>query len=187
MSTTADIKNGAVINFKNARMKIVEFQHVKPGKGPAFVRTKLKDIQSKKIIDHTFNSGAKIEFIRVTSRKFQYLYKDGDSFIFMDNNSYDQFQVDKLLMDDSYLYIKEGDNIEISFDGDEIISLLLPPKTVLKVTQTDPGHKGNTATNALKPAILETGLEVQVPLFINEGDLVKIDTKDGSYSERVKE
>lgn len=120
-------------------MKIVEFQHVKPGKGPAFVRTKLKDIQSGKIIDHTFNSGAKIEFIRVTSRKFQYLYKDGDSFIFMDNNTYDQVQVDKLLMDNSYFYIKEGDNIEISFDGDEIISLLLPAKTVLKVTQTDPG------------------------------------------------
>ena len=147
----------------------------------------LEKIQSGKIIDHTFNSGAKIEFIRVTSRKFQYLYKDGDSFIFMDNNTYDQVQVDKLLMDNSYFYIKEGDNIEISFDGDEIISLLLPAKTVLKVTQTDPGHKGNTATNALKPAILETGLEVQVPLFINEGDLVKIDTKDGSYSERVKE
>ncbi len=187
MSTTADIKNGAVINFKNARMKIVEFQHVKPGKGPAFVRTKLKDIQSGKIIDHTFNSGAKIEFIRVTSRKFQYLYKDGDNFIFMDNNTYDQVQVGKQLMDDSYYYIKEGDTIEISFDGDEIISLLLPPKVVLKVKQTDPGHKGNTATNALKQAILETGLEVQVPLFINEGDLLKIDTKDGSYSERVKE
>ena len=125
MSTTADIRNGAVINFKNARMKIVEFQHVKPGKGPAFVRTKLKDIQSGKIIDHTFNSGAKIEFIRVTSRKFQYLYKDGDSFIFMDNNTYDQVQVDKLLMDNSYFYIKEGDNIEISFDGDEIMMIWL--------------------------------------------------------------
>ena len=105
----------------------------------------------------------------------------------MDNNTYDQVQVDKVLMDNSYFYIKEGDKIEISFDGDEIISLLLPPKTVLKVAQTDPGHKGNTATNALKSATLETGLEVQVPLFINEGDLVKIDTKDGSYSERVKE
>ena len=187
MSTTADIRNGAVISFKNARMKIVEFQHVKPGKGPPFERTMLKDIQSGKIIDHTFNSGAKIEFIRVTSKKFQYLYKDGDSFIFMDNNTYDQVQVDKVLIDDSHFFIKEGDNIEISFDGEEIISLLLPSKTVLKVIQTDPGHKGNTATNALKPATLETGLEVQVPLFINEGDLVKIDTKDGSYSERVKE
>ena len=123
MSTTADIRNGAVISFKNARMKIVEFQHVKPGKGPAFVRTKLKDIQSGKIIDHTFNSGAKIEFIRVTSKKFQYLYKDGDSFIFMDNNTYDQVQVDKVLMDDSHFFIKEGDNIEISFDGEKIISL----------------------------------------------------------------
>ena len=134
MSTTADIRNGAVISFKNARMKIVEFQHVKPGKGPAFVRTKLKDIQSGKIIDHTFNSGAKIEFIRVTSKKFQYLYKDGDSFIFMDNNTYDQVQVDKVLMDDSHFFIKEGDNIEISFDGVEIISLLLPSKTESDVT-----------------------------------------------------
>ena len=120
MSTTADIRNGAVISFKNARMKIVEFQHVKPGKGPAFVRTKLKDIQSGKIIDHTFNSGAKIEFIRVTSKKFQYLYKDGDSFIFMDNKTYDQVQVDKVLIDDSHFFIKEGDNIEISFDGEAV-------------------------------------------------------------------
>ena len=105
----------------------------------------------------------------------------------MDNNTYDQVQVNKLLMDDGHFYIKEGDSIEISFDNEEIIGLLLPPKTILKVIQTDPGHKGNTATNALKPATLETGLEVQVPLFINEGDLVKIDTKDGSYSERVKQ
>ena len=187
MSNTADIKNGAVINFKNARMKIVEFQHVKPGKGPAFVRTKLKNIQSGKIMDHTFKSGAKIEFIRVTSKKFQYLFRDGDSFVFMDNNTYEQVQVDSLLMVDGNFYINEGDSIEISFDNEEIIGLLLPPKTILKVIQTDPGHKGNTATNALKPATLETGLEVQVPLFINEGDLVKIDTKDGSYSERVKQ
>ena len=187
MATTAEIKNGAVILHKNKRMKVIQFQHVKPGKGGAFVRTKLKDIQSGKIIDHTFNSGAKIEFIRVTSRKFQYLYRDGDSFVFMDNNTYDQVQVNKLLMDDGHFYIKEGDSIEISFDNEEIISLLFPSKTILKVTQTDPGHKGNTATNALKPATLETGLEVQVPLFINEGDLVKIDTKDGSYSERVKQ
>ena len=176
-----------LLEYKNDLWQVLKTQHVKPGKGPAFVRTKLKDIQSGKIIDHTFNSGAKIEFIRVTSKKFQYLYKDGDSFIFMDNNTYDQVQVDQVLIDDSHFFIKEGDNIEISFDGEEIISLLLPSKTVLKVIQTDPGHKGNTATNALKPATLETGLEVQVPLFINEGDLVKIDTKDGSYSERVKE
>ena len=187
MANTSDFKNGLIINHKSNLWKIIEFQHVKPGKGPAFVRTKLKDIQSGKIIDHTFNSGAKIEFIRVTSRKFQYLFRDGDSFVFMDNNTYEQVQVDSLLMDDGHFYIKEGDSIEISFDNEEIIGLLLPPKTILKVIQTDPGHKGNTATNALKPATLETGLEVQVPLFINEGDLVKIDTKDGSYSERVKQ
>ena len=186
MSTTADIRNGAIILFKNSRMKIVEFQHVKPGKGPAFVRTKLKDIKSGKIIDHTYNSGAKIEFLRVTSSKYQYLYKDGDNFVFMDKNTFNQVNVSKTMMDTGYLYIKEGDTIEISFDNEEIISLIFPSKTILEVTQTDPGHRGNTATNALKPAKLETGLEVQVPLFINEGDLVKIDTKDGTYSERVK-
>ena len=187
MASTSDIKNGLCIEYNGNLYFVTEFQHVKPGKGPAFVRTKLKNIQSGKIIDHTFNSGAKIEFIRVTSRKFQYLFRDGDSFVFMDNNTYEQVQVDSLLMDDGHFYIKEGDSIEISFDNEEIIGLLLPPKTILKVIQTDPGHKGNTATNALKPATLETGLEVQVPLFINEGDLVKIDTKDGSYSERVKQ
>jgi elongation factor P len=167
-------------------MKIVEFQHVKPGKGPAFVRTKLKDIQTGKIIDHTFNSGAKIEFIRVTAEIYQYLYNDCKNFIFMDNQTYNQIEVSDILMGESYLYIKEGESIELVFDGSEIINMNLPPKVVLMVSETEPGLKGNTATNAMKPAKLETGLEVQVPLFINEGDLIKIDTKDGSYSERVK-
>jgi elongation factor P len=186
MATTADIKNGSIIIHKDSRMKIVEFQHVKPGKGPAFVRTKLKDIQTGKIIDHTFNSGAKIEFIRVTAEIYQYLYNDGKNFIFMDNQTYNQIEVSDILMGESYLYIKEGESIELVFDGSEIINMNLPPKVVLMVSETEPGLKGNTATNAMKPAKLETGLEVQVPLFINEGDLIKIDTKDGSYSERVK-
>ena len=114
------------------------------------------------------------------------MYRDGESFVFMDNNTFNQVNISDVMMDNAHFYIKEGDTIEISFDGEEIISLILPSKAVLKVIQTDPCHKGNTATNALKPAKLETGLEVQVPLFINEGDLVKVDTKDGSYSERVK-
>ena len=187
MSTTADIRNGAIINFKNSRMKIIEFQHVKPGKGPAFVRTKLKNIESGKIIDHTFNSGAKIEFIRVTSKKYQYLYQDGDSYVFMDNVTFEQVYVSSDLMGSDHYYIKEGDNIELLFDNDEIINLSIAPKAILKVVQTDPGHKGNTATNAQKPAKLETGLEINVPLFINEGDLIKIDTKTGNYTERVKQ
>jgi len=186
MSTTADIKNGSIILHKNSRMKVVEFQHVKPGKGPAFVRTKLKDIKTGKIIDETFNSGVKLSFIRVTSKNFQYLYKDSGSYIFMDNDNFDQIQVSESMIDDNYYYIREGDNIEIVFDGDEVINISLPPKVKLKVVKTDPGLRGNTATNATKSAKMETGLEIQVPLFINEGDVLKIDTKSGNYSERVK-
>ena len=187
MSTTADIRNGSILNFKNSRMKVVEFQHVKPGKGPAFVRTKLKDIQSGKVIDQTFNAGVKLEFIRVTSSQFQYLYKDASNYIFMDNQTFNQVEVSDTLMQDGDRYIKEGDNIDLVFDGDEIINIHLPAKVTLKVVQTDPGHRGNTATNATKPPKMETGLEVQVPLFINEGDFLKIDTKSGAYSERVKQ
>ena len=186
MATTSDIKNGSVILHKNKRMKIVEFLHVKPGKGPAFVRTKLKDIKTGKIIDETFNSGVKLEFLRVTSKKFQYLYQDTDSYIFMDNNTFNQIEIAHSLMEDNHYYIKEGDSIEIVFDGDEIININLPPKVELKVVDTDPGLRGNTATNTTKPAKMETGLEVQVPLFINEGDILKIDTKSGDYSERLK-
>ena len=159
MATTADIKNGSILLHKNARMKI---------------------------IDETFNSGVKLEFLRVTSKKFQYLYQDTDSYIFMDNDTFNQIEVSHSLMEDNHYYIKEGDNIEILFDGDEIININLPPKVELKVVETDPGLRGNTATNATKPAKMETGLEVQVPLFINEGDILKIDTKSGSYSERLK-
>ena len=187
MSTTADIRNGSILNFKNSRMKVVEFQHVKPGKGPAFVRTKLKNIQSGKVIDQTFNAGVKVEFIRVTSSQFQYLYKDSHNYIFMDNQTFNQVEVSELLMKDEHQYIKEGDNIDLVFDGDDIINIKLPAKVTLNVLQTDPGHRGNTATNATKPAKMETGLELQVPLFINEGDLLKIDTKSGTYSERVKQ
>ena len=186
MATTADIKNGSILLHKNARMKVVEFQHVKPGKGPAFVRTKLKNIKTGKIIDETFNSGVKLEFLRVTSKRFQYLYQDTDSYIFMDNDTFNQIEVSHSLMEENHYYIKEGDNIEILFDGDEIININLPPKVELKVVETDPGLRGNTATNATKPAKMETGLEVQVPLFINEGDILKIDTKSGNYSERLK-
>lgn len=187
MITTSDIRKGLCIRYSNDIYKIIEFLHVKPGKGPAFVRTKLKNIESGKIIDHTFNSGAKIEFIRVTSKKYQYLYQDGDSYVFMDNVTFEQVNVSSDLMGSDHYYIKEGDNIELLFDNDEIINLSIAPKAILKVVQTDPGHKGNTATNAQKPAKLETGLEINVPLFINEGDLIKIDTKTGNYTERVKQ
>jgi elongation factor P len=139
------------------------------------------------VIDQTFNAGVKLEFIRVTSSQFQYLYKDATSYIFMDNQTFNQVEVSELMMQDGHKYIKEGENIDLVFDGDDIININLPAKVILKVTQTDPGHRGNTATNATKPAKMETGLELQVPLFINEGDSLKIDTKSGTYSERVKQ
>ena len=179
MATTSDIRNNAVIIFKSKRMKVIEFQHVKPGKGGAFVRTKLKDIQSGKIIDHTFNSGAKVEFIRVEAKEMQYLYLDGENFVFMDNDSYEQLFVNKDIISDDKNYLIAGMNVDVLFDDDEILDVRLPAHVVLKIEQTEPGFKGNTATGASKPAKVETGYELNVPLFINEDDKIKIDTSKG--------
>ena len=188
MSTTADIRNGAVINFKNARMKIVEFQHVKPGKGPAFVRTKLKSVTSGKVIDNTFPAGHKIDDIRVENRKYQYLYNDGSTFHFMNTDDYNQIEVQKEQIEGSK-FLKEGTvvTIIINTEDSNILSVEMPQSVILEVTSSEPGVKGNTATNATKPAILETGVEVNVPLFINEGDKIKIDTIKGNYKERFKD
>ena len=186
MATTSDIRNNAVIIFKSKRMKVIEFQHVKPGKGGAFVRTKLKDIQSGKIIDHTFNSGAKVEFIRVEAKEMQYLYLDGENFVFMDNDSYEQLFVNKDIISEDGNYLVAGMNVDILFDDDEILDVRLPAHVVLKIEETEPGFKGNTATGASKPAKVETGYELNVPLFINEDDKIKIDTRTGEYVERAK-
>ena len=186
MATTSDIRNNAVIIFKSKRMKVIEFQHVKPGKGGAFVRTKLKDIQSGKIIDHTFNSGAKVEFIRVEAKEMQYLYLDGENFVFMDNDSYEQLFVNKDIISDDKNYLIAGMNVDILFDVDEILDVRIPAHVVLKIEETEPGFKGNTATGASKPAKVETGYELNVPLFINEDDKIKIDTRTGEYVERAK-
>ena len=186
VATTADIRNNAVIIFKSKRMKVIEFQHVKPGKGGAFVRTKLKDIQSGKIIDHTFNSGAKVEFIRVEAKEMQYLYLDGQSFVFMDNDNYEQLMINKDVISKNKNYLIAGMNIDILFDGDEILDVRLPAHVVLNVDSTEPGFKGNTATGASKPATVETGYELNVPLFINENDKIKVDTRSGEYVERAK-
>ena len=186
MATTADIKNGSVIYHKNKRLKIIEFQHVKPGKGGAFVRTKLKDIQSGKIIDETFNSGHKLEFIRVEAKPMQYLYQDNDFFIFMDNDNFEQVNVTKEIVGDQKFFLIDGINIDLIFDGSEILDIRLPSHVNLKVTNTEPGFKGNTATGATKPATLETEYVLNVPLFINEGDILRIDTRSGEYVERSK-
>lgn len=183
MATTADIRNGVVMLYKDKRMKVVEFQHVKPGKGGAFVRTKLKEIPSGKLIDVTFNSGTRIEFIRVEVKSVQYLYKDGENFMFMDNETFDQFSI---LVGDEQNFLKPGMKVELLFDGPEVLDVRLPAHVVLDVTDTEPGFKGNTATGATKNATVETGFEIQVPLFIEVGDSLKIDTRTGAYIERVK-
>ena len=186
MATTSDIKNGAVILHKNKRMKVIEFLHVKPGKGPAFVRTKLKDITSGKIIDETFNAGIKLQFLKIEAKEMQFLYDDGDSHIFMDNISYEQINVINSLVGENKNFLKGGMNVDLLFDDNEVLDIRLPAHVALEVSQTEPGVKGNTATGATKPATLETNYTLNVPLFVDEGDVLKIDTRSGEYIERVK-
>lgn len=187
MATTADFKNGLCIEFNNDLFQITEFQHVKPGKGPAFVRTKLKNINTGKVIENTFTAGVKINTIRIENRPYQYLYKDDSSYHFMHRETYEQIFVNENIINAPDL-LKEGQEVEILFHADEErpISCELPAYVVLEITYTEPGVKGDTATNTLKPATVETGASINVPLFINTGDMVKVDTRDRSYGERVK-
>ena len=186
MPTTSDIKNGVVLLQDGKRMKVLEFLHVKPGKGNAFVRTKLRDLQSGKIIEKRFNAGAKIELIRIEAKEMQYLYKDGDNHVFMDNQTYDQVNILDDVIGDKINYLKAGQNVDILFDDQIIIDIRLPAHVHLEVISTEPGEKGNTATGATKPAKLETNYSVNVPLFIDTGDILKIDTRSGEYIERSK-
>ena len=186
MPTTSDIKNGVVLLQDGKRMKVLEFMHVKPGKGNAFVRTKLRDLQSGKIIEKRFNAGAKIELIRIEAKEMQYLYKDGDNHVFMDNQTYDQVNILDDVVDDKINYLKAGQNVDILFDDQIIIDIRLPAHVHLEVVSTEPGEKGNTATGATKPAKLETNYSVNVPLFIDSGDVLKVDTRSGEYIERTK-
>jgi|TARA_B000000557_G_C20729983_1_gene423875 elongation factor P len=187
MASTADIRNGAVILHKNKRMKVIEFQHVKPGKGGAFVRTKLKDIQSGKIIDETFNAGHKLEFIRVEAKSMQFLYVDGENHIFMDNETFEQINVITKSIGNKKNFLTAGAVVDLLFDEDEVLDVRLPSHVILEVLNTEPGFKGNTATGANKPATLETGYVLNVPLFIDEGDKLRIDTRTGEYVERSKD
>lgn len=187
MATTSDIRKGLCINWNNDTWKIIEFLHVKPGKGPAFVRTKLKSITTGKVVDNTFSAGHKIDEVRVETRKYQYLYEDDNGFHFMNNEDYSQVYMNKNMIDNPE-YMKNGEEVTIMFRAaDETpLSAELPASVVLEVVSSEPGVKGDTATNATKPATLETGAEVRVPLFINEGDKIKVSTEDGSYIERLK-
>ena len=188
MASTSDIRNGLCIKFNHDIYKIVEFLHVKPGKGPAFVRTKLKSLTTGKVLDNTFSAGHKIEDVRVETHTYQYLYAEGDQFHFMNNESFEQITLNKNILPAPDL-LKEGTNVmvQINTETDLPLSVDMPASIILEVTYAEPGVKGNTATNATKPATVETGATVNVPLFINEGDKIKIDTASGSYMERVKE
>ncbi|MCA0931950.1 elongation factor P [Lutimonas saemankumensis] len=188
MANTSDIKKGLCIVFNNDTYKIIEFLHVKPGKGPAFVRTKLKSLTTGKVLENTFSAGHKIEEVRVETRKYQYLYPEGDTYHFMNTDDYNQISLERQALDAPEL-LKEGEIVTIIIrTSDELpLAVEMPSHVYLEVTHTEPGVKGNTATNATKPAVVETGAKVNVPLFINEGDKIKIDTEKGSYVERVKE
>ena len=188
MASTSDIKNGLCIKFNNDIYKIVEFLHVKPGKGPAFVRTKLRSLTNGRVLDNTFSAGHKIEEVRVENHKFQFLYPEGDEFHFMNAETFEQITLNKNILDSPGL-LKEGENVMISIntETDLPLSVDMPASVILEVTYAEPGIKGDTATNATKSATVETGALVNVPLFINEGDKIKIDTTSGNYMERVKE
>ncbi len=187
MANTSDIRNGLCIRYNHDIFKIIEFLHVKPGKGPAFVRTKLKSVTTGKVIDNTFSAGHKIEDVRVETHKFQYLYPEGDQFHFMNVEDYNQITINKAAIENPGL-MKEGEVVTVIINSeDEMpLSVEMPASVILEVTATEPGIKGNTATNATKPATVETGVSIMVPLFINEGDKIKIETAKGTYKERVK-
>ncbi len=187
MATTADFKNGLCLEHNGELYTITDFQHVKPGKGGAFVRTKLKNMKTGKVISHTFNAGVKVDVARVERRPYQYLYKEDESFIFMHTETFEQIPIEEHIIDAPHL-MKEGQNAEVVFhaDTETPLSCELPPFVELKVTYTEPGLKGDTATNTLKPATVETGAEIMVPIFIDIGEMIKVDTRDSSYSERVK-
>lgn len=187
MASTSDIKNGLCIKYNHDIYTVVEFLHVKPGKGPAFVRTKLKSLTNGKVIDNTFPAGHKIEDVRVERRVYQYLYNDDMGYHFMNTETYAQIFFQEDLLDKADL-MKEGSNIEVLFntEDDTPLTAELPQYIQLEVTYTEPGVRGDTATNASKPATVETGAEIRVPLFINQGDVIKIDTRDSSYVERAK-
>ncbi|MEY3646889.1 MAG: hypothetical protein RL127_1597 [Bacteroidota bacterium] len=187
MATTADIKNGMVIKYNDDLYSIIEFLHVKPGKGPAFVRTKLRSLTSGKVIDNTFNSGVTIYPVRVERRKFQFIYKDEFGFNFMDNESFEQILLGENLCVMADL-MKEGQEVEIliNTEDDSALSCELPPFVELKVTYTEPGVRGDTANSPKKPATVETGATITVPIFIEQDELIKVDTRTYSYAERVK-
>jgi len=184
MFNVNDLKNGMTISFDNNIYLVIEFQHVKPGKGPAFVRTKLKNLRTKAVIDHTFNAGIKLEKAHISKEKTQFLYRQSQEFYFMNLESYDQISVSEMVLGDSAKYFKEGLEVNIIKYENEILDVELPEKIEMEVLETEPAVRGNTTQSAMKDATLETGLTVKVPLFIEAGEKIIISTKDGKYSGR---
>ena len=187
MATTADIKNGLCIEFNHDIFQFVEFQHVKPGKGNAFVRCRMKSFKTGRVLEHTFPSGHEIITARVIRKPHQFLYKDATAYNFMDQETFDQITLDGKMIENND-FLKEGDVCEIVLheETNQILSCELPPHVVLEITYSEPAVTGNTATNAQKPATLETGATVSVPLFVNQGEKIKVDTRTRQYVERVK-
>ncbi|MDP8992073.1 MAG: elongation factor P [Actinomycetota bacterium] len=183
--STNDLKNGMTLDLPEGLFSVVEFQHVKPGKGGAFVRTKLKNVRSGAVIDRTYRADEKLQQAIVDKREMQYLYRDGGQYVFMDNATYEQVHVDAATLGRSAQFVKEGDAAVLQMYGSEIVGVDLPAAVELSVTATDPGLQGDRVSGARKPATLETGLVVQVPLFVNQGDRVKIDTRSGEYLTRA--
>jgi elongation factor P len=187
MANTADIKNGVCIKHNDKLFQIIEFQHVKPGKGPAFVRTKMRQIETGKVIDNTFSAGHKIDIVRIENREYQYLYQEGSDFVFMNNETYEQVNIPSKMVEKPQ-FLVEGMICSILYHAEEETPLVveLPMYIISEVTYTEPGVKGDTATNSMKPATIASGAEVRVPLFIDNGEIIKVDTRTGIYVERVK-
>lgn len=187
MATTADIRNGMCIDLDGQYYFVIEFLHVKPGKGAAFVRTKLRNVTTGRVIDRTFNAGIKLDEVRIERRPYQFLYKDDMGYNFMNTETFDQVSIDGNSIE-GVAFLKEGDmvDVQVHAETETILTAELPQNVILEVTYTEPGIKGDTATNSLKPATVETGAEIRVPLFINTGEKVKVDTRTGAYIERVR-
>ena len=181
MATTNDLKNGLVLDLDGNLWTVIQFQHVKPGKGGAFVRTKLKSIMSGKVVERTFNAGVKVDVATVDRREMQYLYREGDDFVFMDTATYEQTHVAKATMGDDWRWLKDNTNCQVLFFNGRSIGITLPNFVELKVEHSEPGVRGDTSSGASKPATLETGATIQVPLFVTTGEKVKVDTRDGRY------
>ncbi|MCP3426835.1 elongation factor P [Rothia sp. AR01] len=187
MASTSDIKNGSILNLDGNLWSVIEFQHVKPGKGGAFVRTKLRNVTSGKVVDKTFNAGAKVDITTVDRSDYQYLYQDAADYVFMDNKTFDQINVPETVVGEAANFMLENQNVTVALYEGSPLYIEMPPSVVLEITYTEPGLQGDRSTGGTKPATLETGYQIQVPLFVEQGTKVKVDTRSGDYLGRVNE